>query len=72
MLYTVKKIEEDLDFGCEERLESDPVKAVVTLADDTGREIVLREEDDLLYARKIAKGSRVYLDEKGTLQKAIV
>ena len=29
-MYTVKRIEEDLDFGCEEREEGAPVMAVVT------------------------------------------
>lgn len=33
MKYTVKRIDEDLDFGCEERIEGAPVMAVVTLID---------------------------------------
>lgn len=34
----VKKIEEDVDFGCEERAENMPVMAVVTLEDSDGCE----------------------------------
>ena len=33
MIYTVKKIEEDLDFGCEERADGVSAMAVVTLED---------------------------------------
>lgn len=33
MKYTVISIDEDLDFGCEERSDDDPVMAVVTLQD---------------------------------------
>ena len=33
MIYTVKRIDEDLDFGCEERAKDAPVMAVVTLVD---------------------------------------
>ena len=29
MMYTVKRIDEDLDFGCEERLDDAPVMALV-------------------------------------------
>lgn len=31
MIYTVLKIEEDLDYGCEDRRDDQPVMAVVTL-----------------------------------------
>ena len=31
MMYTVKQIDEDLDFGCEERPDDAPVMAIVTL-----------------------------------------
>ena len=72
MLYIVKKIEEDLDFGCEERPKGTPVMAVLTLADPEGKEMVLRHEDALLYERDINENDRVYLDADGTLQKAIV
>lgn len=72
MLYKVKKIEEDLDFGCEERPEGAPVMAVVTLEDSEQKEMRIRHEDVLLYERDINENDRVYLDTDGTLQKAIV
>ena len=72
MLYKVKKIEEDLDFGCEERPEGSPVMAVVTLEDSEQKEMRIRHEDALLYERDINENDRVYLDTDGTLQKAIV
>ena len=73
MFYIVNKIEEDLDFGCEERPEGAPVMAVVTLADEEKKELVLRHdhEDALLYERNINENDRVYIDEDGTLQKVI-
>ena len=36
MIYTVKRIEEDLDFGCEERPKGMPVMAIVTIMDSSG------------------------------------
>ena len=39
MIYTVKRIDEDLDFGCEERVEGALVMAVVTLIDSSGEEL---------------------------------
>ena len=72
MLYKVKKIEEDLDFGCEERPEGAPVMAVVTLEDSEQKEMRIRHEDALLYERDINENDRVHLDTDGTLQKAIV
>lgn len=64
MIYTVKKIEEDVDFGCEERAENMPVMAVVTLEDSDGCESRVRMEDQMLYDHSINEGDRVYLDEK--------
>lgn len=72
MFYIVNKIEEDLDFGCEERPEGAPVMAVVTLTDEEKKELVLRHEDALLYERNINENDRVYIDGDGTLQKVIV
>ena len=39
MKYTVKRIDEDIDFGCEERSADAPVMAVVTLIDEAGQEV---------------------------------
>lgn len=69
MKYIVKKIEEDLDFGCEERMQGVPVMAIVTLIDDHGQEIKLRQPDQMLYDKDIDQGDVVFLDEKQELQK---
>lgn len=68
-MYTVKRIEEDLDFGCEEREEGAPVMAVVTLIDSFGEEMRVKEEDAMLYERDINEGDKVYFD-KDKLEKA--
>ncbi|MFR8999209.1 MAG: hypothetical protein ACLVIY_01060 [Anaerobutyricum soehngenii] len=39
MMYTVKRIDEDLDFGCEERPDDAPVMAIVTLVDSSRKRI---------------------------------
>ena len=44
MMYTVKRIDEDLDFGCEERLDDAPVMALVTLVDSSGKEVTVKAE----------------------------
>lgn len=68
-MYTVKRIEEDLDFGCEEREEGASVMAVVTLVDSFGEEMRVKEEDAMLYERDINEGDKVYFD-KDKLEKA--
>ena len=68
-MYTVKRIEEDLDFGCEEREEGAPVMAVVTLVDSFGEEVRVKEEDAMLYERDINEGDKVYFD-KDKLEKS--
>ena len=50
MKYQVMRIEEDLDFGCEERGADEPVMAVVVLKDENGTESRIRQEDQMLYA----------------------
>ena len=59
-MYTVKRIEEDLDFGCEEREEGTPVMAVVTLVDSFGEEMRVKAEDAMLSERDINEGDQVY------------
>ena len=49
MKYQVMRIEEDLDFGCEERGADEPVMAVVVLKDENGTESRIRQEDQMLY-----------------------
>lgn len=69
MKYTVKRIDEDIDFGCEEHIEGAPVMAVVTLIGDDGKEVKLRQPDQMLYDRNINEGDVVFLDGKQELQK---
>ncbi len=68
MKYQVINIQEDLDYGCEER---EVVLAVVTLQDEYGNEIVRKDPDQELYDKKIDKGSTVIIDEKNKLQPAL-
>lgn len=69
MKYTVLRIDEDIDFGCEEHAADAPVMAVVTLRDENGLEIVLRQPDQMLYDRDINEGDEVILDRNQELQK---
>lgn len=69
MIYTVRRIDEDIDFGCEERAEDTPVMVVVTLTDETGAEMKLRQPDQMLYDRDINEGDTVILNEKQELEK---
>ena len=69
MFYTVTRIDEDLDFGCEERQETQPVKAVVSLAGDDGEVITVKMADAMLHKRKIEPGTVVYIDKDGLLHK---
>ena len=71
MMYIVKDIEEDLDFGCEERLEAAPKRAVAVLADETGKELRKKVPDQHLYDEGIEPGSRVYFDENNVIRKAL-
>ena len=69
MIYTVKRIDEDLDFGCEERTEGAPVMAVVTLMNSSGGEVRVKAEDAMLYERNINEGDKVYFDGENKLEK---
>ena len=62
MIYIVKRIDEDLDFGCEERAEGSPVMAVVTLIDSSREELRVKVEDALLYKNNINEGDKVCFD----------
>ena len=59
MKYQVLQIEEDLDFGCEERSDDAPVMAVVTLRDEHGCEVKRKLPDQLLYDRGIREGDLI-------------
>ena len=71
MSYIVKRIDEDLDFGCEERAEDAPVMAVVTLMNSSGEELRIKAEDAMLYERKINEGDKVYFDKDNKLEKVL-
>lgn len=70
MRYKVLKIEEDVDFGCEERGEDSPVMAVVILQDENGNEQKIRQEDQMLYERDINEGDLVFFNERQELEKS--
>ena len=59
MSWRVLKIEENMDFGCEERPEGAPVMAVVRLQDEEGNEKTLLYPDRELYEADINEGDRV-------------
>ena len=69
MMYTVKRIDEDLNFGCEERPDDAPVMAIVTLVDSSGREVTVKAEDAELYERNINEGDKVCLNVNNKLEK---
>lgn len=69
MRYKVLRIDEDIDFGCEEHREGSPVMAVVTLQDEEGNEIRMRQPDQMLYDRDINEGDVVVLDDEQKLRK---
>lgn len=71
MIYIVKRIDEDLDFGCEERSENAPVMAVVTLVNSAGEELKIKAEDAMLYEKAINEGNKVYFDKDNKLEKAL-
>ncbi len=71
MIYIVEKIEEDLDFGCEERDADNPVMAVVTLRSEDGEKTVRKFADQDLISAQIETGVRVYIDEEGKPRKAL-
>ena len=69
MIYIVKRIDEDLDFGCEERAEGVPVMAVATLMNSSGEELILKSQHPMLYEHNINQGDNVYFDEENNLDK---
>ena len=69
MSYIVKRIDEDLDFGCEERAEDAPVMAVVTLINSSDEEFRVKAADAMLYERNINEGDKVCFDKENNLEK---
>lgn len=70
MKYTVLRIDEDIDFGCEERAADAPVMAVVTIRNEDGVETKVRQIDQMLYDRDINVGDEVIINKKQELQKS--
>ena len=64
MNYTVQRIDEDIDYGCEERSQDSPVMVIVTLQDEKGEEHKIRVADQYLYEFEINEGDMVFMDEK--------
>ncbi len=69
MIYTVVKIEEDMDFGCEERSPGSPVMAVLALRDKKGNIINIRYPDKELYDLDINAGDLVFYETGKDLEK---
>ena len=70
MIYTVKRIDEDLNFGCEERPEGVPIMAIVTLTNSSGEDVIVKAEDAMLYERNINEGDKDCLDTNHKLEKS--
>ena len=66
MQYKVIRIEENMDFGCEERQPGERLMSVVILEREDGREISLKHDDERLYERDINEGDIVTLDGKSS------
>ena len=69
MQYKVLKIEEDMDFGCEERQPGEALMSVVRMEDANRSESRLRHDDGLLYERDINEGDFVTMDGQHQLWK---
>ena len=69
MIYTVKRIDEDLNFGCEERPDGAPVMAIVTLINSSREEVIVKVEDAMLYERNINEGDKVCFGVNNKLEK---
>lgn len=63
-IYKVLRIEEE-DYGCEERLEGQPLLVRVTLEKEGGEVFWVKQKDDLLYERNINEGDFVCFDQDG-------
>ena len=71
MRYRVVRIDEDIDFGCEERKEGIPVMAVVLLEDENGNQQHIRQIDQYLYDNDINEGEQVQFTADGELIKVM-
>ncbi len=69
LLCKLLKVEEDVDFGCEERSEDEPAMAIVTVQEENGFVRTLRVPDQYLYDCDINEGDEVFLEKDGAFQK---
>jgi len=72
VIYKVRDILEDVDYGCEERSKDAPLLSEAILEDTSGGKRYFKMPDVLFQERGILEGDYVYIDEYETLQKAIV
>lgn len=60
VVFKINTIGEDLDYGCEDRLEHTPVMAAVFLERiDTGKRYIVKVDDNYLYKNDILEGDLV-------------
>lgn len=71
MKYRVVRIDEDIDFGCEERKDGIPVMAVVLLEDENANQQHIRQIDQYLYDNDINEGDQVQFTADGELIKVM-
>ncbi len=71
MIYRVTNIQEDIDFGCEERAEGTPVMAVVTFEGENGQKMVKKIPDAYVYDEGIEVDSEVVFDTNGMPKKKL-
>lgn len=69
-MYRIVRIEEP-DFGCEGRMDGQPVMDRVVLREESGQEIVREMADYLLYERDLNEGDAVMIDEDGKLRSVV-
>lgn len=67
MVYRVLRIDEDIDYGCEERQLNSEVQAIVTLEDENGAKSKMRVVDGYLYEAEINEGDMVTVDEESSI-----
>ena len=61
MKYKVMEIQEDVDFGCEERSEGSPVMAVVLLRGEDGSEMMTARRTRCFMTGELRKGIQLCL-----------
>jgi hypothetical protein len=65
-MYTIIRIDEP-DFGCEGRPDGAVAVDLVWLRKENGEELVVSQEDKMLYERNLNEGDKVVFDEENKL-----